>query len=516
MAFDNEFEGGMGLSRRDLFHAVGGHEPMHSNANLPDLSHDVINVLIADWDDEMYDVAQEMQISHPDIRVVGVSPDCNAVFENLRHLHPEVVVAAYNLPGMNSIQFISRLVSQYPHIPVIVMINETEIENSGRIIHAGARDVIVKDTLTIDGLAEQIRKVYIDEIRRREAERAERMRREEVERAQRERRERRIVSEPQVDVVRQRQQVVAFYSPKGGVGRTVTLANVAVLLARKLARPDIREESRLKICVVDMDFGYGNLNTVFLVPNKTNIYDLIQTYDPNTGRFDQHALDKAIMRHPQVPGLDILLAPNRLEYHDAITGDHVRTLLRTLREREYDLILVDLTTDLRETTLEVLREAQKIFLFVEQDLSSIFLTEQVIDILTTTSLQIRRSTFRLVLSKVIQGTGVVPSDISEHLKMPIAASIPDERRLVTASINNGKLLALGPPNPVVHAYMRIAGMISPELALKGAPDVSESTSGGGLFSVFSFGRKKEVPEQERVKKRRPKARPGRNRSEKKK
>lgn len=502
--------GGLGLSRRDF---MGEPEPVErhrSDMGVTDFSHDVINVLIADWDDSIYEVTQDLQIDHADIRVVGISPDCNSAFESVRNLHPEVIVTAYNLPGMNPIQFVSRIVNQYPHIPLLVMIDESEAENSARIIHAGARDVVVKQSITTDDLASHIRRLYAEELQRREAERFERLRREEGEREERERRLRRPIGESSVDVVRQRQQVIAFYSPKGGVGTTVAAANTAVLLARKLARSDIREESRLKICLVDMDFGYGNLNTVLMLPNKTNIYDLIQTYDSETQRFDAHALDKAIIKHPQVPGLDILLAPNRLEYHDAITGEHVNALIRALREREYDIIICDLTTDLRDTTIEVLRQAQKIFFFVTQDISSIFVTEQVIDMLTSSSLGVRRSVFRLVLSQLIQGTGVLPTDISEHLKMPIVAQIPDERRLVTASINNGKLLALGQPNPVLNAYTRLAGMISPELAMKGT-EVAENASGGGLFNLFSFGRDKGA-KRDSPKRRKPKARPSRGRA----
>lgn len=516
MVMDHE-AAGLGLSRSDFLGNAEPAETQRPDVGAVDFSHDVINVLIADWDDEIYEAVQDLQIEHADIRVVGIAPDCTSAFENARNLHPEVIVTAYQLPGMNPIQFVSRLVNQYPHVPVLVMINEEDAENSGRIIHAGARDVVVKQAITTDDLADHIRRLYAEEMRRREAERLARIQREVGERQERERRQRRpIGGDPSVDVVRQRQQLVAFYSPKGGVGTTVAAANTAVLLARKLARSEIREESRLKICLVDMDFGYGNLNTVLMLPNKTNIYDLVQTYDPETQRFDAHALDKAIVKHPQVPGLDILLAPNRLEYHDAITGEHVNALIRTLREREYDIIIADLTTDLRDTTIEVLTQAQKIFFFVTQDISSIFITEQVIDMLTSSSLQVRRSVFRLVLSGLIQGTGVVPADISEHLKMPIAVSIPDERRLVTSTINNGKLLALGQPNPVINAYTRLAGMISPELAMKGT-EVAEASSGNGLFGMFSLGRGK-ADKKERPKRRKPKARPnrGRGRGERKK
>lgn len=451
------------------------------------LNEHVINVLFADWTDDMYEMLQDLQIEHRDIRVIGIATDCSQLMDHLDSLFPEVIVVAYGLPGMNTIQLITRLVRERPMIPVLVMVDERETDRISQLIQAGAKDAFVKP-LTLDELADKIRKEYHLEIQRREQEREAQRRRAEMERAAKTQERNQPHVDSEVGFIRQRQQIVAFYSPKGGVGTSVIAVNTALTLARYLARPEIREHDRLKVCLVDCDFGYGNLDTLLMIPNKTNIYDVTQTYDAATGRFDPHALDKAIVRHPSV-ALDVLLAPSNIELHDAISGEHIQALLSELKAREYDIIICDTSCDLRDTTYAVLKEAQKIFFVVTQDLAALRTTEQVIDLLTGPMLGIRRSAIRLVLSQLIQGNGILPSEIADYLKLPLVATIPEDRRLVTLSINTGKPLALGQPNPVINAIRRVASQISPELGLKFGHE-EPSTGGGGLMSVFGFAKSK--------------------------
>ena len=449
------------------------------------LNEHVINVLFADWSDDMYEIIQDLQIEHSDIRVSGIAADCIQLFDYASSLFPEVIVLAYGLPGMNSLQLVSRLVRERPNVPVLVVVDERDTERISQLIQAGAKDAIVKQMITLDELADKIRKEYQLEIQRREQEREAKRRRMEMERAAKAQQRSDRPVDNEVEFVRQRQQIVAFYSPKGGVGTSVLAVNTALTLARYLARPEIRENDRLKVCLVDCDFGYGNIDSLLMLPNKTNIYDVVQTYDPASGRFDPHALDKAIVRHPTV-ALDVLLAPSNIEFHDAITGEYIEALLSELKARGYDIIICDTSCDLRDTTYAVLKEAQKIFFVVTQDLAALRTAEQVIDLLTGPILGIRRSAIRLVLSQLIQGNGILPSEITDFLKMPLAATIPDDRRLVSTSINQGKPLALGQPNPVLQAIRRVAAQISPELGVKFGHE-EPASGGGGLMGVLGLG-----------------------------
>ena len=158
-----------------------------------------------------------------------------------------------------------------------------------------------------------------------------------------------------------------------------------------------------------------------------------------------------------------------------------------LKARGYDIIICDTSCDLRDTTYAVLKEAQKIFFVVTQDLAALRTAEQVIDLLTGPILGIRRSAIRLVLSPVDSRAMVYCRPKSQiFLKMPLAATIPDDRRLVSTSINQGKPLALGQPNPVLQAIRRVAAQISPELGVKFGHE-EPASGGGGLMGVLGLG-----------------------------
>src|SRR5207245_2068229 len=61
-------------------------------------------------------------------------------------------------------------------------------------------------------------------------------------------------------------QVVAFFSPKGGVGRTTMAVNVAVAAANELGK---------KVCLVDGSFQFGDVGVLLnLNPKNLSIADL--------------------------------------------------------------------------------------------------------------------------------------------------------------------------------------------------------------------------------------------------
>lgn len=453
---------------------------------------ETIDVMFADWTDTLYEVVQELQLEYPEISVVAMASDASSVLEYTRQLFPDVIVLSHNLPGMSTVSLIQALVKEYPQIPIIVMIDEEEVDAINRLIHSGAKDTFIRQDFTLEELASIIRKVYRDELRRREEERLAKRRQAEVEREIRRRRAASRGSE-KIEVVREKQQVISFYSPKGGLGTTTLAINTALVLGR-MARA---RNDNLKVILVDCDFGYGNIGDGLLIPNRTNIYDVIQTFDEKRQMFDPHALDKAIVQYDNI---DVLLAPNRLEFNDLIEDVHIRTLIQALKEdKGYDVIILDTTTHLSDTTIAALRASNKIFFLLSQDLPTIRIAQQVIELLTG-RLDISPSTIRLVLSQIIQGVGVAPGDIRDYLNFPIVVTTPEDRRLVMNSYNNGKPIAASQNTPLLSSIKRIAGMISPALGRHMSVEETSSKPSGGLFaSLFSSGDKTKPVKKKKTK-----------------
>jgi MinD-like ATPase involved in chromosome partitioning or flagellar assembly len=88
---------------------------------------------------------------------------------------------------------------------------------------------------------------------------------------------------------------VSFYSPRGGTGRSLALANVAVAIAQKSK----------KVGIIDLDIEAGGLTEIFHIPGKDLKGDLISILlkDNVDQQLDDYLLDMADVS--KVPDLNI-------------------------------------------------------------------------------------------------------------------------------------------------------------------------------------------------------------------
>ncbi|MFA6015207.1 MAG: diguanylate cyclase [Gallionellaceae bacterium] len=97
----------------------------------------------------------------------------------LENFNPDIVLADYNLPSYNGRIALDHIKQHYPDLPVIMVTGAIGEEKAIDLLHAGARDYVLKDRLTrlpaaIDRVfneLEQIRARRDSELRLREAER---------------------------------------------------------------------------------------------------------------------------------------------------------------------------------------------------------------------------------------------------------------------------------------------------------------------------------------------------------
>ena len=133
---------------------------------------------------------------------------------------------------------------------------------------------------------------------------------------------------------RRERRIMAVTSAKPGEGKTVTIANLAVLYA----------QSGRRVLLVDANLRKPDLHEVFMADNKTGLADLL------TGAA---AFDYAVQELP-VPNLSLLSA-GRLAGppSDLLGSERMLDLLESLRAR-YDLVLLDTSAMLGVTDSQVL------------------------------------------------------------------------------------------------------------------------------------------------------------------
>jgi len=127
---------------------------------------DKIRVLIVDDSAIARDMIARGLSRDPSIEVVGKASDAWSARDKIVMLHPDVITVDVEMPGMDGIEFIRRLLPQYP-VPVII-VSAVTLEGSRRALEAmqaGAMDIVAKPeagrpeglSMMIGELAERIR-----------------------------------------------------------------------------------------------------------------------------------------------------------------------------------------------------------------------------------------------------------------------------------------------------------------------------------------------------------------------
>ncbi len=128
-----------------------------------------IKVLIVDDSALIRAVLSEIIQSQPDMEVVGVAPDPLAARELIKQREPDVLTLDVEMPRMDGIDFLERLMRLHP-MPVVMLSSLTQegSETTLRALELGAIDFVSKPRLGLkDGmlayaelLAEKIRAAY--------------------------------------------------------------------------------------------------------------------------------------------------------------------------------------------------------------------------------------------------------------------------------------------------------------------------------------------------------------------
>ena len=118
--------------------------------------------------------------------------------------------------------------------------------------------------------------------------------------------------------------LICVLGPKGGIGKTLTSANLGVALAA----------AGHKAAIVDLDLQFGDVGlSLGLAPQRT-LYDLIKS----GGSLDIEKVEAYLTPHPS--GARVLVAPVRPDQASAVTIEFLRELYPLLRAA-HDFVVVD-------------------------------------------------------------------------------------------------------------------------------------------------------------------------------
>src|SRR6188474_774037 len=367
---------------------------------------DQIRVLIVDDIPETRDHLTKLLGFESDIDVVGSAASGAEAISLATSLTPDVVLMDINMPDMDGITATEQLGRAVPTASVVMMSVQGEADYLRRSMLAGAREFLVKP-FSSDELTASIRQVH-----NREREKASRM----------------AVVSPSAETSGpvgtnpsgEPGQVIAVFSPKGGVGRTTVAVNLAVAAATELNQ---------KVVLVDASFQFGDVGVLLnLNPKGKSIADLL----PELETGEPESLDTFVVTHSA--GIRVLLAPPTPETAELITPAAVRKIIEKLRY-EADVVIVDCAAFFNDTTLGILDMADTILTMLSLEITSIKNMRLFLEV--ADQLGYEKGKVRLVLNRGDSALGIRVTDVEQSIGRKVNDTITSDGRSVVYALNRG-------------------------------------------------------------------------------
>ncbi len=208
---------------------------------------------------------------------------------------------------------------------------------------------------------------------------------------------------------------IVITSGKGGVGKTTVTANLGVQLAKKGYR----------VIVCDLDFGLNNVDVVLGTENLA-LYDIVDAVE---GRCRPK---QALIRHPRYSTL-YSLASNRIADR-YVSPQAVRLVLDSLSS-QFDFILVDSPAGIDEGFHRAVCCAEEALVVTTPHISAMRDADKVAGMLKSYRLLNVGLVVNLVRGDMLKrGEVLSPEAISETLRLPLVAVIPEEDKIFLNNI----------------------------------------------------------------------------------
>jgi pilus assembly protein CpaE len=328
-------------------------------------------------------------------------PDLDALDGRITGV-PVVVVLGPSCADDASLARVEKLIHEHPEVGAILVTGDVSTELFRRALRAGIKDVLPAPVDTSQ-LTESVRRIVgtLHAVRRTDA--------------------------PASEEREQRADVITVFSTKGGAGKSVLAANLAVSLARRSDRP---------VVLVDADLQFGDIAVMLKLAPQHTIVDAVGSLE----RLDASLLQNLLVRH-EPSGLYVLPAPLEPAFADQINAAdmvHVVELLRTFAGH----IVVDTPAYFNDVVLSLIEISDDVLLVAGMDIPNI--KNVKIGLQTLRLLNTPVSKLRLVLNRANSKVKLDVSEVERTLQLKADALIPSDIA-VPQSVNKGTPVVLDAP-----------------------------------------------------------------------
>jgi len=250
-------------------------------------------------------------------------------------------------------------------------------------------------------------------------------------------------------------EVIAFFSPKGGVGTTTLAVNTAVLLSGGGAPPPASTNGSgpaipaSRVLLLDLDLQFGQVATHL---NLTPRYDVAVLATDEQALADPDLARSYLATYSS--GLSVLAAPARPEADFRVTLEHLQRIIELMRP-QFDHIIVDLGSRLDPRSLWILEQSDAHVFVLFPEIAALRAMSLLMAFLAdTTPLQART---HLVINHVFPKELLKTRDVQNLLRAKPAAEVPYTEVEMIRSVNEGvPLVVARPASPAAAAMRRVA------------------------------------------------------------
>lgn len=310
---------------------------------------------------------------------------------------PDIILLDFDYRKDETYELVDKIATQFPAVAVVVILPETKVQYSDKVILAGARAFILYP-FTQKNLLLTTRRVL--ELLTRNFP---------------------TLTPQDLGValpVRPKNTFVVF-SPKGGAGCSTVAVSLAIALRQTIKEP---------LLLVDGKYLFGHVALMLNLRTANSITDLIS----HAGMLDQHLISQVVVDH--VSGIKVLPSPVAISEGQGIRPDDLYKVILGL-QAAFPVTVIDGGNVLNENAVTYMDAADRVIVVMNPNLASIRDVRQFIEVTRTLSYPPEK--IMLVLNDIGHKSDIRKEEIENILKFKISVSIPADDNLIISCVNEG-------------------------------------------------------------------------------
>ena len=243
-------------------------------------------------------------------------------------------------------------------------------------------------------------------------------------------------------------RVYSFFGAKGGVGTTTMAYNVAAAMAAQ----------HLRVALVDGSLQFGDLRALLRVTD--DVPSIVQLPTTHVQRAD---LEQVMYRDKS--GVEVLLAPPRIEMAEMITPRDIERLLSLMR-RVYNLVVIDTATTVDDTVLAYFDQSDLIVQIVNHEWMAMQRARSMAE--TLAAINFPQNRVRYLVNRADSSAGLPKDALTQAIGRPADYNVVSDGPLVLEANNRGQpLMAIGPNSPIARDIEKVAADLTRALEPSG-------------------------------------------------